>query len=254
MSAQPQLPTDLAAPPAAADSFFLTPSPLEHVALLEADPELLRYVAVEDAQRAGAALRAPAVDLSVGPFSPGDVFAKGTNCFAAIVVSGVINQEVLVTGQPSLRLLGPGDVIPARAPDGTFVEPALGWSAATPTRVALLDDHFLMAARRWPRLVPAVLERALDTQGGVLLQLAVSQQPRVEDRLVLLFRHLADRWGRMTSDGVVVSVRLTHDALGRMVGARRPTITLALRALAETDRLVRLPEGTWLLSDIGTSA
>ena len=254
MSAQPQVPTDLAPPPAAGESFFVVASPAEQVALLEADPELLRYVAAEDAQRAGAALRAPAVDLPVGLFSPGDLFAMGTNCFAAMVVSGVINQEIFVTGQPSLRLLGPGDIIPGRAPDGPFIEPAFAWSAATPTRVALLDDHFLMAARRWPRLVPALLERALDTQGGVLLQLAVSQQPRVEDRLVMLFRNLADRWGRMTPEGVVVSLRLTHESLGRMVGARRPTITLALRALAEAGRLVRLPEGTWLLSDLGTPA
>ena len=44
---------------------------------------------------------------------------------------------------------------------------------------------------------------------------------------------------------------LTHEALGRLIGARRPTVTLALKVLDGQDRLERLPDGAWLLRDVG---
>lgn len=39
---------------------------------------------------------------------------------------------------------------------------------------------------------------------------------------------------------------LTHDALGALVGARRPTITLAVRELTDRGAIVRQDQG-WLL-------
>jgi hypothetical protein len=57
---------------------------------------------------------------------------------------------------------------------------------------------------------------------------------------------LADRWGRVTLDGVVVPVRLTHDMIGRLVGAHRPSVTTALSELSRAGRISRLPDG-WLL-------
>ncbi|MCA1690585.1 MAG: helix-turn-helix domain-containing protein, partial [Actinobacteria bacterium] len=71
------------------------------------------------------------------------------------------------------------------------------------------------------------------------------------DRLVALFRMLAEKWGRMTGSGIVIPMALTHEALGRLIGARRPTITLALKSLAAEDRLTRQKDGTWLVHDLG---
>jgi hypothetical protein len=59
--------------------------------------------------------------------------------------------------------------------------------------------------------------------------------------------HLAERWGRMGPSGVVVPIELTHGALGRLVGARRPTVTLALGELARDGALVRRNDGSWVL-------
>jgi hypothetical protein len=45
---------------------------------------------------------------------------------------------------------------------------------------------------------------------------------------------------------VVVPVRLTHDMIGRLVGAHRPSVTTALSELSRANRIARLPHG-WLL-------
>jgi hypothetical protein len=68
----------------------------------------------------------------------------------------------------------------------------------------------------------------------------------VDARVQALLWHLADRWGHVTLDGVVVPVRLTHDMIGRLVGAHRPSVTTALSELNREDRIARLPHG-WLL-------
>ena len=64
-----------------------------------------------------------------------------------------------------------------------------------------------------------------------------------------LFWHLAERWGRMTAEGVVMPLTLSHRLLGELVGARRPTVSAALGELAHEGRLVRRRSGDWLLVD-----
>ena len=69
----------------------------------------------------------------------------------------------------------------------------------------------------------------------------------MDRRLKALFWHLAERWGRVSGDGVIVPLALTHRILGQLVGARRPTVSTALSELAERDELTRRPDGSWLL-------
>src|SRR3712207_425709 len=70
---------------------------------------------------------------------------------------------------------------------------------------------------------------------------------RGESRLLALFGHYADRWGRMTPGGRALDLPVTHDLLGRIVGAKRPTVTLALRALGDEGKLVRDAQRRWIL-------
>jgi DNA-binding transcriptional ArsR family regulator len=41
---------------------------------------------------------------------------------------------------------------------------------------------------------------------------------------------------------------LAHEAIGRLIGARRSTVSLGLRALYEDGMLTRLEDGGWLLA------
>jgi CRP-like cAMP-binding protein len=219
------------------------------IALFEAEPDLLRYVQPDEVARATKSVRVPLVDVDPGVFEPGGACRDGVNCFGAMVVSGLVSQQVALDSHATLRLLGPGDMFSVQGPRDSILAPTITWAAGPRTQLALLDDHLLHATRRWPRVVPAVVERALDSQGGLLLQLAVTQLARVEDRLVALFSLLADRWGQVGADGVQITLRLTHNEIGSLIGARRPTVTLTLRGLAEQGRLRRVGPGTWLLAN-----
>jgi hypothetical protein len=79
------------------------------------------------------------------------------------------------------------------------------------------------------------------------LHLAVCHLRRVDTRLLVLLWHLADRWGTVQREGVHVPMRLTHQMLGRLVGAQRPSVTTALKQLSDSGRVIRLEDGTWLL-------
>jgi hypothetical protein len=61
-----------------------------------------------------------------------------------------------------------------------------------------------------------------------------------------MFWGIADRWGRVTTDGVLVPVRLTHATLAELVGASRPSVSTVLKLLERDGLLARRKEG-WLL-------
>jgi CRP/FNR family cyclic AMP-dependent transcriptional regulator len=220
------------------------------VALLEAEPEFARHLPAADVDQARRAVKVPLVILPRGRFD-GDALRVGTNPFGAIIVTGLVAHEISVLAQPALQLLGPGDFVHDGVVAGYVIARDHLWTAAEPTTLAVLDDHLLDAVSRWPTLARALVERAAENQESTLLQLAIAQHPRVADRLVALFRMLAEKWGRMTGSGIVIPMALTHEALGRLIGARRPTITLALKSLAAEDRLTRQKDGTWLVHDLG---
>ena len=61
--------------------------------------------------------------------------------------------------------------------------------------------------------------------------LAIAHHQRVDDRLLLTLWHLAERWGRVARDGVVVPLPLGHQRLADLVGAHRPSVTTAMGEL-----------------------
>jgi CRP/FNR family cyclic AMP-dependent transcriptional regulator len=69
----------------------------------------------------------------------------------------------------------------------------------------------------------------------------------VDVRLLVMMWYLADRWVKVTPGGVNVPLRLTHQTLGRLVGAQRPSVTTALKQLAVEGLLTRAADGSWLL-------
>ena len=96
------------------------------------------------------------------------------------------------------------------------------WTGRSRERVAALAaDHARAAA-------PG---RAV-ARAGSNVQRAIAAQPRLEVRLALLLWHLAARWGKVEPGGVRLPLPLTHQLLGRLVGAERPSVSHALARLA----------------------
>jgi CRP/FNR family cyclic AMP-dependent transcriptional regulator len=112
----------------------------------------------------------------------------------------------------------------------------------------VLDETFAAVTQRWPSIAAALIVRAERQAERAALQQAISQLPRAEQRIVALLWHLGDRWGAVADGHVAVPVSLGHEAIARLVGARRPTISAALGRLEARGLLVRQLDGTWLLS------
>ena len=135
-------------------------------------------------------------------------------------------------------------------PTAGFRVPLDGWFRAglrdfawdtllSPSSFAVLDRRFAAELARWPEVTAALFDRLSERSLRLATTQAISQLTRVDRRLKALLWHLAERWGRVSGDGVVVPLALTHRILGQLVGARRPTVSTALGELAERGELTR---------------
>jgi CRP/FNR family transcriptional regulator, cyclic AMP receptor protein len=166
-----------------------------------------------------------------------------------LVIDGLMIRTVRVSQLECCELLGPGDVIRPWDGDDDIAPLASGasWRVVEDARVVLLDEAFTRMAYQWPEVVSELMDRGLRRSRSLAVQLAISQARRADVRVMALFWHLADRWGRVTPDGVVVELDLTHSLLSRLTCLRRPTVSVTLKELRETGQLISLSRSTWLL-------
>ena len=212
------------------------------VGLLEAEPDIGRFLTPTERTAVAEAVSVPVATVLRGEFT---LFGEGES-FAALVLEGMLFQRLRVADQVALRLLGPGDILAVGGPLRSPLLRQAECRAAAPTQLALLGDEVLSAARRWPRLMAGLHARIGEQSERLAIQLVICQIPRVEERLLALLWLLAESWGRVTPVGTAVPVSLTHEALGELIGARRSTVTLALKALTERGA-IRRQHGSWLL-------
>ena len=225
-----------------------SPATSRGVRLLDVMPDLQLGVPEEERADARRLLVAPLRTLPAGvlemTFGGEDGFP-----FALVVLDGVLLRNTYLRERAATELIGAGDVLDTR-PDLEDLSIAMSteYVVHREATVALLDDRFRRAARRWAGLHDVVHAQLSRQRRRASTHLAILHISRVEERILALFADLADRWGRVTPDGIVIDLALTHDVLGRLVGSRRPTVTLALAVLAEDGALVRHRDGTWLLA------
>lgn len=209
--------------------------------LLVLDPELGAGIP-EDERAVAAGLVVPTLAVQPGPWLDGN----GAG-FALLLADGMLVRETAVGGRLLPQVLGAGDVLVTwPEPEGVLAA-EVHTAVAEPSTLAVLDGRFLQAAARWPSLM-VELQRRLAVQAHRLaVQGAICQLARVELRVLALLWHLAERWGRVAREGVVLPVKLTHETLGRFVGARRPSVTLAMGQLADDGLVARRGDGAWIL-------
>jgi CRP/FNR family cyclic AMP-dependent transcriptional regulator len=215
--------------------------------LLDIDPELGE--ALDPRQLAEARARAvvAVLDLPPGPWSPERIADMASRPFAVLVVDGLLVRELVLAGSTTTELLAPGDLVDFRRPDDALLPTVTQWSVPESAEVAIIDDRILAMLRSWPLVGRVLLDRATRRSGRLVTHRAIAQLPRVDERLLAFFGHLAERWGRVGTAGVIVPLHLTHETLGRLIGARRPTVSLALKELSSGGMLERRADGAWLL-------
>ncbi|HEV2062031.1 MAG TPA: helix-turn-helix domain-containing protein [Solirubrobacteraceae bacterium] len=219
------------------------------VLLLDADPDLGVGLSDEEFAVARRHLRARVRVLDEGPWNPPDARDRAGD-LGLLVVDGVLVRDVSVRGRCCAELLGTGDVL--RPWDQTdAVEASVGhsfrWEVLQRTLLAEIDARVVATLGRWPSIASALVGRSLRRVRTMGLQYALTQVQGVDVRLHLALWHLADRWGRVTPEGVVLRLPLTHQLLGRLIGARRPSVTSALQRLHRDGLVVRTDDGAWLL-------
>ncbi len=217
------------------------------VSLVDVDPELTDGIPPGDhplARRALARATQPLPDDVTGV----EALLAADGVFGLLIVDGAVVRELEVAGRRCTEILGPGDVIGGI--DANALTPfPVTWKTLQRASVFALDGRFVAAAQKWPSLTVNLYRRLLEQGHRSAIHAAIAQLPRVERRVLALMWQLAERWGRMTPFGVEIGVALTHEALGRLVGAQRPTVTLALADLARDGALSRTTRRTWLLSN-----
>jgi hypothetical protein len=214
------------------------------VNLTEVDPDFMGFVP-EDEREQARAVRLPAVELRQGVFDPSKVL-RAARATHGVLVEGMVVRTLRIGDQVAMRVLGPVAVVPAFEAPPSAVSTTSQWTTAHEGWMAILGETFLSAARRWPRLYLNLVERLAEQAEQTTTQLAICQLPRVEDRLLAMLWLLTESWGRVTSAGTLLPLHFTHGALGAMVGARRPTVTLALARLVERG-VISQRDGGWLL-------
>jgi hypothetical protein len=224
-------------------------APARTVALLDADPELGKLLSEDRMRAARGHLTARTHQVPTGPWDAERLRGTGPEHVGLLILEGVVAREVVLADSVSCELLGEGDVVrPWQSADPVeLLRSRVRWTVLDSVSLAILDRRFAGQLGQFPE-VNAMLVDRLSVQSQRLGDLkAIAQLNGVDRRLLSLFWHLAERWGRVVPEGIAVTMPVPHRLLAQLVGARRPTVSTALRQLAERRELIRTSGDTWVL-------
>ncbi len=224
----------------------VTPVASVTVGVLDADPDLGARINEDDWPIAARQAVAAGYDLETGEWCwPPEGLDAG---FGALIVRGLLLLRVDLGGRAHAELLGPGDVVsPWEGIDANLDTCRLEARIVAPTRIALLDRRFALRTARWPELHVALMARVVGRARQLALQSAINSLPRIEQRLEMTLWQLAYRFGRVTPNGTALKLPITHAQLAEMVGAQRPSVSVALGRLREHGRVASIQGNGWLL-------
>lgn len=221
------------------------------VSLLDADPDL--GAGIEKTQLEAARRRAVASVIEIEPPSwDTRPLREGVHegWLGLFVLEGLMLRRVSVGKRAACEMFGLGDLVRPWDTDGEYdpLPIAVDWLVLRPTQLAVLDDAFVLRTARWPTINSGIVSRVAQRARYLALTQAVTHLHRARARLLILFWLLAERWGTVTPEGVQVDLPITHEVLAMLVGAHRPTVTIALQRLSRAGYLIRRRPDRWLLT------
>jgi CRP-like cAMP-binding protein len=226
------------------------PQSAKAASLLDLDPDLGSSIDREEWEQARQASRANVVRVGRGRWALPDSCADRDDIIGLIVIDGVFTRELALNEHVALELLCRGDVLllPPTVSDDLGMSSGITLTALSKGRLVVLSDKFIRAAACWPSLLTNLHRRIEAQRQRLTMQGLAAHLPRAEDRLLLTLWLLANSCGRVTPEGTILPLALTHEVLARLTAARRPTITLALHALETSDCIRRRPDGHFILT------
>jgi CRP/FNR family transcriptional regulator, cyclic AMP receptor protein len=226
--------------------------PRQTVVLLDVDPDLAVGVPAEEQELARSRAVAGVLELEPPSWDTVDVVTRSDGGWLGLyVLEGLLLRRVVVGKRSACELFGPTDLIRPWDSDGDYdpLPIAVNWLVLKRTRLAVLDTAFVLRVARWPTIGSRLVSRVAQRARYLTLTQAVTHLPRAYARLLILFWLLAERWGRVGTEGVYVTLPLTHEVLAMLIGAHRPTVTIALQRLTRAGFLIRERSDRWLLTN-----
>jgi CRP-like cAMP-binding protein len=220
------------------------------VRLLDADRSLASILSDEELAVARRYALADVVELPRGKHDPKTLF-DGEGLLGLLMLRGLMIRQVAVADRHCGELVGPGAVL---RPWDDFGHTAplpfeVSWRVIQDTQVARLDRRFLATIVHWPALIESFTARAAERAHTLAFNVAIHCLRHIHLRLLVLLWNLADRFGRVTPEGTHVPLALSHSDLAELVGAARPSVSVALKQLSEENLVWRNEaDGTWMLS------
>lgn len=221
----------------------------KRVHLLDADPSLGSGLTDEELAGARRYAVADVVDLGRGTCDPRSLFT-GEGLLGLLMLDGLLIRQVAVGDRHCGELVGPGAVL---RPWDDFGQVAplpcdVSWRVIQEVRLAQLDRRFLATIVHWPRLIETFTGRATERAHTLAFNVAIHCLRHVHLRVLALLWNLADRFGRVTPEGTHVPLSLSHADLAELVGAQRPSVSVALKRLADEGLVSRAADNGWMLS------
>ncbi|HEV2724113.1 MAG TPA: Crp/Fnr family transcriptional regulator [Thermoleophilaceae bacterium] len=218
--------------------------------VVEEDPDLAQHLCAGRLEQVGRDAVAGLAVVDTGGWLAPEQLPAERGALGLLVLEGAVVRSVSVGGRHGLELLGAGDLVRAFEPAGDVqgTAPAeVGWWALIPTRLAVLDEDFTSRMCSYPEVIDQLSGRLERRSSTHALRLTINQQPRLSTRLHFLLWHLADRFGRVHSGGVLLPLPLSHELIAQLVGAQRPSVSRALKQLEQAELIARRPDGSWWL-------
>ncbi len=219
------------------------------MSIIDADPELGDLLTESECERARRETLTRVRHLSPGTWDVRGAIEPDVHHRGFLVAEGLLSREVDVLGRSCSELIGPGDVVRPWSwdQDGSHVKAEVGWLVLEPTDMAVLDHRLVVRMNPWPQLGLELFSRGTRRAHSLAVSLAIAHHPRVDDRLLLTLWHLAERWGKVGPDGIVVPLPLSHQRLAELVGAHRPAVTSAMGELSRSGAISRRDDRSWML-------
>jgi CRP-like cAMP-binding protein len=216
------------------------------VDLLDTDPDLGEGVADADRQRLNGLLRVRQLTVETGCWEPPRL---EPGSLGLLVCEGLMMRRVSFGPASSAELLGPGDILRPAERDliPEVVPHSTGWRVVAAAKVAVIDRRATAIIGRFPELSAAIAARLVRRSRCLAYLMAAQHFRRVNDALLATLWHIAAMWGKVTVVGVLLPFDLTHTTLAEIVGAQRPTTTVAIHKLEAQGRLRREASGRWVL-------
>jgi|tagenome__1003787_1003787.scaffolds.fasta_scaffold20225838_1 CRP/FNR family cyclic AMP-dependent transcriptional regulator len=219
------------------------------IRVFEHDPDLLEGLEAPVAAHLRQRLAARRTRVEPGRWEPDFGEEDIAGHLGLLVIEGLLIRTVVLAGRECSEVVGPGDLIrPWDREDALVSVPCHStWRVLQPATFAVLDAGFALRIARWPTITARLFARGTRRCRTLIYQATIAHVRHAQTRVLLALWHLADRWGRVTADGIRVPVPLTHQLLAQITCLQRPTVSAAISHLTEAGAISRAPDGGWVL-------